>query len=89
MPVPTPPKWTAESSERPAAAWRSSTRAEATTSANALATPPMKRSTRNAGVDEANPIAPVVRALTASAATSPVRREPGTNGVAASKAPMR
>ena len=89
MPVPTPAKWTAESSDRPAAARRSRMSAEAKTSPKALATPPTKRRTRNAAGDDVRPIAAVVAALTASAMMSHRRREPATNGVAASRAPVR
>jgi hypothetical protein len=89
MPIPTPAKWTAESSDRPAAASRSRTSAEAKTSPNALARPPAKRSSRNAAVEETKAIAPVVRALTISPASSQRRREPDTADVAATSAPAR
>ena len=89
MPTPTPAKWTATRSGRPAALRRSSTSAEAKTSTNALATPPAKRSVRKAAVDEVKAMAPVVRELTIKARRSQLRREPGMVGVAASSAPAR
>src|SRR5262249_20786145 len=75
-PVPTPAKWSAASRGRPTALSRSSTRAEEKTRPKALATPPTKRRTKNAAMDEGTAIPAVVRAPTMRAAISQRRRDP-------------
>jgi len=89
IPQPTPAKWTAEGPGRPAAASRSSTRVEAKTRTNALATPATKRSPRNTGYDVVRPIAPVESALTASAARNQWRLLPGSFADVEARAPIR
>ena len=89
MPTPTPANGIHDSSERPAAASRSRTSPDASTIASALATPPAKRSARNAAISAVSPIAAVVVALRTSAPSSHPRRPPGMRTRAAAIAPTR
>jgi hypothetical protein len=74
---------------RPTLASRSNTTVEAMINTKALAAPPTKRSTRNVGIVPLRPIAAVVNELTVSAHSSQRRRDPGSVGIAASKAAIR
>ena len=88
MPLPTPAKWTADSSPRPCCASRSSTSAEAKIRVKALAMPATSRSARKTASAVVRPIAARQSALAASEPSSQARREPGRRS-AASRAPAR
>ena len=89
MPTPTPANGIHERAGRPAATSRSSTSPVAITMANALASPPAKRSSRNPDVSAVSPIAAVVAALSASTPSSQGLRPPGMRTQAAARAPTR
>ena len=89
MPAPTPANGIHESPDRPAAASRSRTRAVERTIASALATPPAKRRTMNAGIAVVRPMPAVVTTLRESAPRSQVRLSPGIRVRTAASAPSR